>query len=743
LADLQETSWQWNFGDGKTSTDQNPIHNYDHLGTFPVTMKVSVADGQTDTMTGSVTITAQYKISGTVKNLSGTGVKTTLTMTNTGDASVQSLQVAADGTYSVAVDPGNYKIVTDPAAPAGVFTPTQRTVAITNANKTANFTANTRKVTVSIADNSGRPVPGVNTTITGSGSIYGSLTSDATGVAKVEVTAGTFTLTPQDLHPGQGYQFVPPNASAVVSGADVAKSFVYKAAVFVTSVSPNVGPANGGTSVTVTGGGFKQGGVASVSAVKFRSLTKAVTGTSVVVQSDSVLTVTTPKAQSLFTPQDSSVSTDVRVTSGAYTSGVTTDDVFVFGNVPVVTKVAVNDGPITGGTKIKITGKHFTGATAITFEPVDALPVLKASKVTIDSDTQISVTVPGMDVSNFGRHVADVRVKAPDGKSPTGFADHYTYRPINVVQLGDSIAAGEGINYLYSYDPATGFWTPGTTVPVWDGPYPLCHQSSQAYSHYVASAIGAQLTTLACTGATYDHGVHGDQPSEGAPAQFGNYPGGPLNAKYDAANPDVVLISLGADDIVFSEVVGDCVKSHAAWVASGLHVPLVCVNGRPGAVVTADFFGNLPGVATHLTQLIHDIEQRGIDSPSGVAPKIVVQDYFDPFPADRTAYCADTKILEPSQVEYLSGLVGKLDTKIANTVRSIAATDKNVQFLELKQALLGHQWCDADPWAYGISIRTSNLELTSQAPFHPTPAGQQAIAQAVLPKVKALLTPSK
>ena len=42
----------------------------------------------------------------------------------------------------------------------------------------------------------------------------------------------------------------------------------------------------------------------------------------------------------------------------------------------------------------------------------------------------------------------------------------------------------------------------------------------------------------------------------------------------------------------------------------------------------------------------------------------------------------------------------------------------------------GHRWCDADPWVYGTSILVTNSSST--APFHPTPAGQRAIAAAVL-----------
>lgn len=50
------TGWLWNFGDGETSTEQNPTHVYAEPGEYTVTLTVTSADGA-DTMTRTRYIT--------------------------------------------------------------------------------------------------------------------------------------------------------------------------------------------------------------------------------------------------------------------------------------------------------------------------------------------------------------------------------------------------------------------------------------------------------------------------------------------------------------------------------------------------------------------------------------------------------------------------------------------------------------------------------------------------------------
>lgn len=49
-------SWNWDFGDGTTSTEQNPIHQYDATGTYTVKLTVTFAGGVTKTATQQITV---------------------------------------------------------------------------------------------------------------------------------------------------------------------------------------------------------------------------------------------------------------------------------------------------------------------------------------------------------------------------------------------------------------------------------------------------------------------------------------------------------------------------------------------------------------------------------------------------------------------------------------------------------------------------------------------------------------
>jgi gliding motility-associated-like protein len=54
------TSWAWDFGDGGTSTQQNPTHSFPTSGTYTVVVTVTNANGCTDTDTLIVIVNEDF-----------------------------------------------------------------------------------------------------------------------------------------------------------------------------------------------------------------------------------------------------------------------------------------------------------------------------------------------------------------------------------------------------------------------------------------------------------------------------------------------------------------------------------------------------------------------------------------------------------------------------------------------------------------------------------------------------------
>jgi lysophospholipase L1-like esterase len=310
--------------------------------------------------------------------------------------------------------------------------------------------------------------------------------------------------------------------------------------------------------------------------------------------------------------------------------------------------------------------------------------------------------------------------------------------PRSIVQLGDSVASGEGTLYGYSYDTTTRRWTGGNINAVWPGPYPLCHDSPDAYGQVLAAQFHARFAQFACTGSTFANGITAPRSVRGdtyRPAQFGNWTAKTnINSAYDAARPDLVLVTLGADDVQFSAVVRACVVNNLAHTFDPL-VRLECTAGNPGATVQTDALSHLPALKRNLATLARWINQRG--TADHKVPNVVFTNYFDPFPTGGTR-CPDSSLLDSAQVQYLSTLLGQLNRQIIQTIGGLHLA--NVSVVNLSSAFDGHRWCSADPWDYGLSIinPADPLSLLSQAPFHPTPHGQQQIARVIKPAINRL-----
>lgn len=85
------TSWGWEFGDGASSTVQNPSHTFNQPGEFTVRLTVTDGTGQTSEATATISVVANYEIQSASFNwIDPTGM-TALSLTDNGVSPAQAL----------------------------------------------------------------------------------------------------------------------------------------------------------------------------------------------------------------------------------------------------------------------------------------------------------------------------------------------------------------------------------------------------------------------------------------------------------------------------------------------------------------------------------------------------------------------------------------------------------------------------------------------------------------------------
>ncbi len=169
----------------------------------------------------------------------------------------------------------------------------------------------------------------------------------------------------------------------------------------VTALAPDAGLTTGGTSVKITGSGF-----VGVSAVRFGSSSAA----SFTVNSPTSITATSPSGSGVV---------DVTVTTPLGTSTAGPADKFTYvkaGKQPSVKKISPAEGPTTGGANVTITGKGFTGVTAVTFGSTPA------SAYTVNSATSILATAPAGSAGT-----THVTVTTPNGSNSSSAESKFVY----------------------------------------------------------------------------------------------------------------------------------------------------------------------------------------------------------------------------------------------------------------------------------------------------------------------------
>ncbi|WP_353063325.1 IPT/TIG domain-containing protein [Tunturibacter psychrotolerans] len=247
-----------------------------------VTVTVTNSGGQSGSLAGAFTYAAPPTVSGVSPNSGSTSGGTAVTVTGTNFASGSAVKFGSAAATSVTVVNSTTITATTPAGSAGAATATV-TVNGQSGNLASAFTYIVEPTVSSVSPNSGPVAGGTSVTITGTNFASGATVTFGSTAATAVTVVNSTTITATTPAGSAGATTV----TVAVNGqsGSLASAFTYIGQPTLTSVSPNNGPASGGTAVTLTGTNFAAGAT-----VKFGSTA----ATSVTVVSSTSITAATP-----------------------------------------------------------------------------------------------------------------------------------------------------------------------------------------------------------------------------------------------------------------------------------------------------------------------------------------------------------------------------------------------------------------------------------------------------------------
>src|SRR6266576_3888557 len=194
----------WNFGDGQTSTVQNPSHSYGAAGTYTVTLTVTDNQGGTNSVSRNVTVTVPNQPPTANFTSSCSALSCNFTSTSSdADGSIASYAwTFGDGGTSTAQNPshsyaagGTYTVtlrVTDNQGAQSTTTSKSVTVTAPNQPPTANFTSSCSGLSCNLTSTSSDPDGSISAY---SWTFGDGATSTAANPSHTYGSGGTYTVT--------------------------------------------------------------------------------------------------------------------------------------------------------------------------------------------------------------------------------------------------------------------------------------------------------------------------------------------------------------------------------------------------------------------------------------------------------------------------------------------------------------------------------------------------------------------
>lgn len=365
---------------------------------------------------------------------------------------------------------------------------------------------------------------------------------------------------------------------------------------------------------------------------------------------------------------------------------------------------------------------------------------------------------PTIEVQSGERPTVRLDVRGDDGTRAITSRE-IAPRDLVVVSLGDSVASGEGSPLRRRIDPGGVAWSDAS-----------CHRSP-----YAGPALAAQqlensdphtsvtFVQLACSGAavvdTFEDPSQTKQPGDpddpvtgGVADQYAGVAhadtcatGGPcptlrpsqidqMQHLLGARAADAVLVSVGANDVRFSDIVQSCIVNVVSRCDTDV-----------AKQANAQRMADLPRRYETLAVKLHDL---GVE-----AGRVYLTEYFDPT-GDRYGVtnlrCIPTgEVLDDVDISAF-GLVTDDEASWARTdlvgglnraVHTAAATFGWNVVDGIADEFARHGYCSTDPWIVRISESLARQGDLS-GPFHPNRAGQEVYGDAIAAHLSPLVQTS-
>ena len=280
-----------------------------------------------------------------------------------------------------------------------------------------------------------------------------------------------------------------------------------------------------------------------------------------------------------------------------------------------------------------------------------------------------------------------------------------------IVALGDSFISGEGASDFYA-----GTNSPGSNE---------CRRAPTAYPPVVGKALGMQVMSFACSGATTRHvleeGQQPDSPREiaGGEAQLDAL----TEWLDDPAQPrvELVLLSIGGNDSGFSDVITSCLTPGAN-----------CAEAESAFI---DRVGELAPELKKTYSKVVDVFARRDTEP----PRILVTPYPDPIGGGRALDQDCGLTLSTTETAFIRRFRSALNSQIETAIEG----EPNIELVPSHRALVGHELCEPDAFVNwlrlsppdGAFFRAINPSTWKNGSLHPIAGGHCVTALFVLDAV--------